>query len=71
MLIANRLKSDRDVNRFEDYNFQRSLQYEETFLTLTNRQSIDYVNLGDFMRLVFEEFKKTYALKVVPSTLVT
>ena len=36
---------------------------EGNFLELTNKQAIDYVNLGDFMRLVFQEFNKAFDSK--------
>lgn len=68
-LITDRLTADRDVNQFEDFQFRQSLDYEENFLTLTNRQSIDYVNLGDYMKLVMEEFQKLYVLKTIPESI--
>ena len=71
-LFSDRLEGDVDVNIF-DIDFKKCLELEDNFLTLSARQNIDYINLGSFMALVFEEFKKAYDTKVLPEneTIVT
>jgi hypothetical protein len=42
---------------------REGIDLEEDFLTLTSRQNIDYVNLGDYMALVMSEYLKAKATK--------
>jgi len=62
-LFPERLEADLNRNRF-DGTFTRCVDLEQNFLTLSASQNIDYINLGDFMALVFEEFTKAYESKV-------
>ena len=64
-LFPQRLEEERGLNHFDGV-FRRCVDLEENFLTLSATQNIDYINLGDFMALVFEEFKKAHDIKEKP-----
>ena len=45
-------------------HFQRSQEYDQNFLDLTNQEAIDYVNLGTYMDCVMFEFRKALDFKL-------
>lgn len=64
-LFSERLTSEEHTNKRFEIDSASVLQCEEDFLTLTARNNIDFINLGDFMRLVYQEFLKTLEKKPV------
>ena len=61
--FENRLEADKHRNEMV-LEFKRSLEKDENFLQLTNSEAIDYINLGDYMACVMEEFKKSLNYKL-------
>lgn len=64
LLFAKRLEDDAHINEDFSPEFVRAAELDKNFLDLTNREAIDYKNLGDFMALVREEFDKAYQYKL-------
>jgi formyltetrahydrofolate hydrolase len=44
--------------------FSRSEELDKNFLDLTNQQAIDYINLGNYMAVVMDEFNKALEFKM-------
>ena len=60
--IEQRLIEDAQRN-VHSIRFERSLETEQDFLTLTTRENINYVNLGECMEVVMQLYKEALMLK--------
>jgi hypothetical protein len=60
--MKKRLEEDASIEN-SNPKFERAVELELNFIKLTDRGAIDYVNLGDFMRCVYDEFKKAFKIK--------
>lgn len=61
--IARRLERDRDINVDLAPKFDIAVEVELNYLEATARPSIDYCNLGNYMKYVLQEYYRALDLK--------
>ncbi len=62
-LFAQKLERDKLINVDIGPKFDYAVEKDLNFLDATSRQSIDYSNLGNYMRFVKSEFDNAYMTK--------